>query len=128
MVNRFDHCQFLLSSHFNFTMTHFADHSQGFRHDAVNRLLRRDKLTERILREHVQHNIVLSPPGCLVFDESVMNKEHSLTIEPVRLQYSGNEHGLIRSLAWSIAFTSIPIRVSTGSWITASSTLRAMAD
>ena len=98
MVNRIDYCQFLLSSHANFTMTHFADHSQGFSHDAVNRLLRRDKLTGRILWEHVQGDIVQSPHGCLVFDDSVLNKEHSHTIELVRLQYSGNEHGLVKGI------------------------------
>ena len=98
MVNRIDYCQFLLSSHTNFTMTHFADHSQGFSHDAVNRLLRRDKLTGRILWEHVQGDIVQSPHGCLVFDDSVLNKEHSHTIELVRLQYSGNEHGLVKGI------------------------------
>ena len=98
MVNRIDYCQFLLSSHANFTMTHFADHSQGFSHDAVNRLLRRDKLTGRILWEHVQGDVVQSPRGCLVFDDSVLNKEHSHTIELVRLQYSGNEHGLVKGI------------------------------
>ena len=98
MVNRNDCCQFLLSSHINFTMTHFADHSQGFSHDAVNRLLCRDKLTGCILWEHVQGDIVPSPRGCLVFDDSVLNKENSYAIELVRLQYSGNEHGMVNCL------------------------------
>jgi hypothetical protein len=46
----------------------------------------------------VQSYIVQSPRGCVVFDDSVLNKEHSHTIELVRLQYSGNEHGLVNCL------------------------------
>jgi len=79
-------------------MTHFADHSQGLSHDAVNRLLRRDKLTGQIIWEHVKGDIVASPNGCLVFDDSVLDKSHSHHIELVRKQYSGNAHGLIKGI------------------------------
>jgi hypothetical protein len=79
-------------------MTYFADHSKGFSHDAVKRLLQRDKLTGRIIWEHSQSDIVFSPEGCLVFDDSVLDKNHSHNIELVRLQYSGNAHGLIKGI------------------------------
>jgi hypothetical protein len=97
-VNRIDYCQFLLSSHGNFTMTHFANHSKGFSHDAINRLLLRDKLTGRTIWEHVKGDIVFSPKGCLVFDDSILDKNHSHHIELVRKQYSGNAHGLIKGI------------------------------
>lgn len=97
-INRIDYCQFLLSSQTNFTMTHFADHCKGLSHDAVNRLLRTDKLTGRIIWEHVQGDIVFSSKGCLVFDDSILDKSHSHCIELVRLQYSGNAHGLIKGI------------------------------
>ncbi|MFM8535851.1 MAG: hypothetical protein ACKOEC_20075 [Acidimicrobiia bacterium] len=79
-------------------MTHFADHSKGFSHDAVNRLLRRDKLTGQIIWEHVKGDIVSSPNGCLVFDDSILDKNHSHSIELVRKQYSGNAHGLVKGI------------------------------
>jgi len=97
-INRIDYCQFLLSAQTNYTMTHFADHSRGLSHDAVNRLLRRDKLTGQIIWEHVKGDIVASPDGCLVFDDTVLDKGHSHHIELVRRQYSGNAHGLIKGI------------------------------
>ena len=36
---RLDSCQYLLSSPLNDTLTHFADHSEGFSHDMINRYL-----------------------------------------------------------------------------------------
>jgi hypothetical protein len=79
-------------------MTHFADHGNGFAHDSVNRLLRRDKLTGNIIWEHVKGDIVSSPHGCLVFDDSILDKNHSHSIELVRRQYSGNAHALINGI------------------------------
>jgi hypothetical protein len=60
--------------------------------------LQRDKLTGRLIWEHSQDKIVFSPQGCLVFDDSVLDKNHSHKIELVRLQYSGNAHGLIKGI------------------------------
>ena len=80
-MTRIDYCQFLASSHTNFTMTYFADHANGLSHDAINRFLRNDKLTGKIIWEHVQGDIVPSPRGCLVFDDSVLDKGHSHCIE-----------------------------------------------
>ena len=98
MPTRLDYCQFLLSSHVNFTMTHYAEHSKGLSHDAVNRYLRRDKMTSHLIWEHVQGDIVASPHGCIIFDDSVLDKNHSHNIELVRRQYSGNAHGLVKGI------------------------------
>jgi hypothetical protein len=54
-------------------MIHLADHSRGVSHYAVKRLLQRNKLTGGIIWEHSQYDIVLSPKGCLVFDDSVFD-------------------------------------------------------
>ena len=97
-INRINYCQFLASSHTNFTMTYLADHVNGLSHDAVNRFLRNDKLTGKMVWEHVQGDIVPSTHGCLVFDDSVLDKGHSHCIEMVKLQYSGNAHGLIKGI------------------------------
>ena len=79
-------------------MTYLADHVNGLSHDAVNRFLRNDKLTARLIWEHVQGDIVPSAHGCLVFDDSILDKGHSHCIEMVKLQYSGNAHGLIKGI------------------------------
>jgi hypothetical protein len=79
-------------------MTYFAEHGGGFSHDAVNRMLRRDKLTPRLVWEHVKTDVVTSPRGCLIFDDTIIDKNHSHHIDLVRLQYSGNAHGLIKGI------------------------------
>ena len=98
-INRIDYCQFLASSHINFTMTYMADHVNGLSHVAVTRFLRNDKLTAKIVWEHAKGDIVPSENGCLVFDDSVLDKGHSHCIEMVKLQYSGNAHGLIKGIS-----------------------------
>ena len=49
--------------------------------------------------EHVAGDITPSPHGCIVFDDSVLDKNHSHSIEMVRRQYSGNAHGLIKGIS-----------------------------
>jgi hypothetical protein len=95
---RIDYCQFLLSSQVNFTLTHHADHHAHFSHDAINRYLRGEKLTSRLIWENVRSQVVLSNNGWLVFDDSVMDKDDSHKIELVRRQYSGNEHAIIKGI------------------------------
>ena len=50
---RLDYCQYLLSTPINYTLTHFADHSENFSHDQITRYLSGDRLTPRMLWEHV---------------------------------------------------------------------------
>jgi len=80
-------------------MTHFADHGKDFCHDVINRLLRRNKLTGQIIWEHVKGDVVQSPNGCLVLDDSILDKNHSHNIDLVKKQYSGSVHGLIKGIA-----------------------------
>ena len=51
---RRDYCQFLLSTHVNYTQTYFADHHQHFSHDAINRYLQDDQVTPEIIWEQVK--------------------------------------------------------------------------
>lgn len=95
---RLDYCQFLLSSQMNFTLTHHADHHEHFSHDAVNRYLRGERLTSRLIWEAVQPQVILSSRGYLIFDDSVLDKNFSHNIELVRRQYSGNAHGVIKGI------------------------------
>jgi hypothetical protein len=97
-ATRLDYCQYLLSSQINYTLTNFADHSQQYSHDQLNRYLRGDKLTPRLLWEQVKNSIVTSPDGYLLFDDTVADKNYSFAIELVRRQYSGNAHAIIKGI------------------------------
>jgi hypothetical protein len=95
---RLDYCQFLLSSQGNYTMTHLAEHTAAFSHDAVTRYLAGDRVTPAVLWAEVEPTLVPSPSGYLVFDDTVLDKNHSRQIDLVRKQWSGNEHHVIRGL------------------------------
>src|SRR5205085_7140381 len=95
---RLDYCQYLLSSQINYTLTNFADHSLKFSHDQLNRHLRDDKLTPRLVWEQAKEQLVTSPAGYLIFDDTVADKNYSRSIELVRRQYSGNAHSVIRGI------------------------------
>jgi hypothetical protein len=97
-MTRLDYCQFLLVSQINYTLTYFADHHDTFSHDAINRYLRRERMTPRLLWDNVRDEIVPTPTGYLLFDDTVLDKDYSRQIELVRCQYSGNAHGLIRGI------------------------------
>lgn len=97
-VTRLDYCQFLLSSQVNYTLTHFADHSEQFSHDALTRYAAGDQVAPRLVWENVQAHIVMSEKGCVLFDDFVLDKEHSTQIELVRYQWSGNAKGVIKGI------------------------------
>jgi len=97
-LTRLDYCQFLLSSQINYTLTHFADHAQTWSHDTARRYLDGDKVTPRLVWDNVRGEIAFSERGCLLFDDTVLDKRHSRHIETVRRQYSGNAHGVIRGI------------------------------
>jgi len=52
-VTRLDYCQYLLVSQINYTLTNFADHCEEFSHDAINRYLRGERITSRLVWENV---------------------------------------------------------------------------
>lgn len=95
---RLDYCQFLLSSQINYTMTHLAAHTTAFSHDAVTRYLAGDRVTPRVVWEQVRAELVSSPHGYLVFDDTVLDKNDSRQIALVRRQWSGTEHHVIRGI------------------------------
>ena len=81
---RSDYCQYLLSSQINYTLTNFADHSQQFSHDRLNRHPRDDKLTPRLACEQDREQLVTSPNAYLIFDGTVADKNYSRPIELVK--------------------------------------------
>ena len=97
-VTRLDYCQFLLSSQINYTITHFAKHSEHFSHDAINRYMAGEHHPPRLVWENVRGHIVTSPNGFVIFDDMVLDKAHSGKIELVRQQWSGNAKQVIRGI------------------------------
>jgi hypothetical protein len=97
-LTHWDYCQFLLVSQVNYTQTYFADHSEQFSHDRINRLMREHKLTPQELRQQVRQELILSENGYILFDDTVLDKSHSFAIEVVRRQWSGNEKRVIKGI------------------------------
>jgi hypothetical protein len=95
---RLDYCQYLLVSPINHTLTNFADHMDNMSHDAINRFLRDEKMTPRLVWDNVRGQITSNEDGCVVFDDTIIDKDFSHKIELVRRQYSGNAHGLIKGI------------------------------
>ena len=103
---RLDYCQYLLSTPINYTLTHFADHSENFSHDQINRYLAGDHLTPRMLWEHVKTDLVENPDGYLIFDDTVIDKRYAKQIAVAKKQYSGNAGGIINGIGivtWSMS-------------------------
>ena len=97
-VTRLAYCQYLLVSQINYTLTNFADHSEHFSHDAINRYLRGERITPRLVWENVRDQVVPTPHGYLVFDDTVLDKNASFAIALVRRQYSGNTKAVIKGI------------------------------
>ncbi len=93
-----DYCQFLISTQTNYTQTYFAEHQPQFSHDAINRYLQDANLGPADVWKLVRDTIDFDDDACLIFDDSVLDKNHSHKIELVRRQYSGNAHGLIKGI------------------------------
>jgi hypothetical protein len=97
-VTRLDYCQYLLLSQINYTLTNFADHCEQFSHDAINRYLRGEKLTPRLVWENVASQVVVTPRGYVIFDATVLDQNYSFAIELMRSQYSGNAKAVIKGI------------------------------
>ncbi len=92
---KLDYCQYLLSSQVNYTLTNLADHLQEFSHDAINRYLRGEKLSPRLLWEQVEGLVEFDGQAYLIFDDTVLDKSFGPSIEVARKQWSGNERRVI---------------------------------
>jgi hypothetical protein len=94
-----DCCQFLLITQTNYTQTYFADHHHpACSHDSINCHLRDSLVSSSAVWSQIRDDIIYSPKGYIVFDDSVLDQRYSTQTELVRRQYSGNEHGLIKGI------------------------------
>lgn len=64
----------------------------------ANRYLAGDQVRPRLVWENVKGQVIRTPYGFLVFDDTVADKNFSHNIELVRRQYSGNAHGVIKGI------------------------------
>jgi hypothetical protein len=88
---KLDYCQYLLSSPINYTVMNLANHLDGISHDRINRHLRGEKLTSRLLWDNVERLLQPCENAYILFDDTVLDKRHSASIELTRRQYSGHE-------------------------------------
>ncbi len=95
---KLNYCQYLLSSQINYTLTNMADHLESFSHDTINRYLKGEKLTPRLLFEQVEPMVEQDPGAYVIFDDTVLEKSFGPQIEVVRKQWSGNKKGVIRGI------------------------------
>lgn len=93
-----DYCQYLLATQINYTLTNYADHSDKFSHDQINRFLRGEKITPRKIWDNVESHLATTESGYLIFDDTVLDKNFSFKIELVRRQYSGNAKKIIKGI------------------------------
>ena len=93
-----DYCQFLLASFHNFTQTYFADHTDRWSHDQLNRLLREERICAGDPWRSVKNDIDFDPDGYLLFDDTVVSKPYAKAIQPVRRQWSGSEKRVVEGI------------------------------
>lgn len=97
-ITRLDYCQYLLVSQINYTLTNFADHTEKFSHDTINRYLAGEKITPRLVWENVKGQVEQIAEGYLVFDDTVVDKNFSFKMDLVRRQWSGDAHKVIKGI------------------------------
>ena len=88
----------LLSSQVNDTLTYFADHSEKYTHDVLNRYLREDRITPSLVWDNVKRDLIPDENGSLLFDDTVLDKRHSFNIQAARRQWSGNAGQVIKGI------------------------------
>jgi hypothetical protein len=98
ILDKEKYCDFLYKSQINYTGTYFLEHWKGVGRNAVYHFLKDSKIGSEDIWDDVKEEIIYSKNGCIIFDDTVLDKSYSFNIEPVRKQYSGNAHGVIKGI------------------------------
>ena len=98
MITKKQYIEYLLSTPINYTCSNLSEHLEKVSHDVVSDFLQNSKFTPKDVWELVKNRIDDSAEAFLLVDDSVQNKEYSHSIETVKRQYSGNEHGLVKGI------------------------------
>jgi hypothetical protein len=98
MITKNQYIEYLLSTPINYTCSNLSEHLENVSHDTVTDFLQNSKFTPRDLWDLVKDRSDDSEEAFLLVDDSVQNKQYWQAIETVKLQYSGNEHGLVKGI------------------------------
>ena len=98
MITKKDYIEYLISTPVNYTCTNLSKHLSDVSHDAVNDYLHRERLTARNLWDQVKPLLNDGPDAYLIVDDSVQAKKHARKMDLVKLQYNGNEGGLVKGI------------------------------
>lgn len=98
MITKSQYIEYLLSTPINYTCSNLSEHLENVSHDSVTDFLQHQKFAPEDLWELVKDRIDDSADAFLLVDDSVQNKQYSHSIETVKLQYSGNVHGLVKGI------------------------------
>jgi hypothetical protein len=98
MITKKQYIEYLLNTPINYTCSNLSDHLENVSHDSVTDFLQNSRFTPKELWELVKDRIDDNEEAFLLVDDSVQNKKYSNAIETVKLQYSGNEHGLVKGI------------------------------
>ncbi len=98
MITKKQYIEYLLTTPINYTCSNLSEHLEKVSHDVVSDFLQNSKFTPKDVWELVKARIDDSEEAFLLVDDSVQNKEYSHSIETVKRQYSGNEHGLVKGI------------------------------
>jgi hypothetical protein len=91
--------QFLLHSQIKYTCDYLANATDGeISGDDVERFLKKAVVKPSFIWERLQSQIVLSPNGRIIFDDSVMEHQGAKMIENAYKQYCGNTHSIITGI------------------------------
>lgn len=92
------YCWFLFKSQTNYTGTYLEDNSEGVGRNAVYNFLKHENIGSEDIWDEVKEDIIYSENGCIIYDDTVLDKSYSHNIELVKKQYSGNAHGVIKGI------------------------------
>ncbi len=98
MISKKQYIEYLLSTPINYTCSNLSEHLEKVSHDVVTDFLQNSKFTPKDVWELVKERIDDSQEAFLLVDDSVQNKQYWHSIETLKLQYSGNEHGLVKGI------------------------------
>ncbi len=98
MFTKEQYVAYLISTPLRYSCKHLAEHLEQVSHDQITDFLEREHFTSRDLWQLVRPLIRNSSDAHMIVDDSVQDKRYSTKIEGVKLQYSGNEHGLVRGI------------------------------
>lgn len=98
MISKNEYVEYLISTPFNYTCTHMADHKEQISHDMVNRFLSQQNFQPDDLWALVEPYLIDEADSFLLVDDSVQAKKYARFIDLAKRQYSGNEHGIVNGI------------------------------